>query len=350
MDMIFSTICFSHRLNSLVSAPDYAIRQRYNAYTRYAARGQTSMLTGPNPSDRAGAYVALLRPSASLRLLLAGVLAAAGMGWAAALVHAWLLTSNPAVRGALLGGTMAAGATALGTLPILFSQKFSQRTYDSFLGLGAGIMLAATAFSLVQPAISASRALGAGQLQASLVVAAGMLGGMGFVMGLSHATQSWQGLDTGTAQRDAAMRRAWLFVAAVTIHNLPEGLAIGVSFASPDLAKAQGLATGISIQDIPEGLVVALALRTVGYGRVVSVLLGVLSGVVEPVAAVLGVVLIHVAAGALPWGLALAAGAMLYVLLHDVLPEAHSHGNGHVASCAGVAGFIVMMVLDTALG
>lgn len=311
------------------------------------------MLSGPkqpDPIHACGVFLRGVGPLLLLLLLLLLAAALAGLWLAASAAHAWFATLNPALRGALLGGTLAAGATALGTLPVLLSQKFSQRTYDGFLGFGAGIMLAATAFSLVQPAVSASRALGASPLQASLVVAVGMLGGMAFVMGLSRATRSWQGLSSGSAQRDAAMRRAWLFVAAVTIHNLPEGLAIGVSFASPDLAKAQGLATGISIQDIPEGLVVALALRTVGYGRVVSVLLGLVSGLVEPVAAVLGVVLIHFAAGALPWGLALAAGAMLYVLLHDVLPESHSHGNGSFAASAGVAGFILMMVLDTALG
>lgn len=177
-----------------------------------------------------------------------------------------------------------------------------------------------------------------------------MLGGVGFVMGLERLTRFWHGLQSDPAQCDAVLRRAWLFVAAVTIHNLPEGLAIGVSFASPDLGKAQGLATGISVQDIPEGLVVAMALRTAGYGRLLSVLLGICSGAVEPVAALVGVLLINVSAGALPWGLGLAAGAMLYVLINDVLPESHGHGNGKIASSAGVMGFILMMVLDTALG
>jgi ZIP family zinc transporter len=146
------------------------------------------------------------------------------------------------------------------------------------------------------------------------------------------------------------MKRAWLFVWAVALHNLPEGLAIGVAYGGIDVAKANSLATGISIQDVPEGLVVALALRTVGYGRVLSAGLGVLSGVIEPIAAVAGVALIGVSAGFLPFALAGAAGAMLFVIVNDVGPEMHQHGNGTVASVALVAGFVLMTVLDTALG
>jgi ZIP family zinc transporter len=141
-----------------------------------------------------------------------------------------------------------------------------------------------------------------------------------------------------------------LFVWAVALHNLPEGLAIGVAYGGVDLGKANSLATGISIQDVPEGLVVALALRTVGYGRGVSTLLGVASGLIEPVAAVLGVALVGVSAGMLPFALAAAAGAMLFVIANDVVPESHQHGNGTWASVALIGGFVLMTVLDTALG
>jgi ZIP family zinc transporter len=146
------------------------------------------------------------------------------------------------------------------------------------------------------------------------------------------------------------LRRVWLFVLAIVLHNLPEGLAIGVAFAGTDRVGAAALTTGISIQDVPEGMVVALALRGIGYGRLGAVAIGVLSGLVEPVAAVFGAVLISVSAGMLPWGLAMAAGAMLYVISHEVIPE--SHRQGHEASATGglILGFVVMMVLDTALG
>jgi ZIP family zinc transporter len=258
----------------------------------------------------------------------------------------------PPARMALTGGLWAAAATAAGTLPILLAQTFSQRCHDAALGLGGGIMLAATSFSLVLPALSASRAAGAGAFGASLTVGAAILLGMALVMLLGHLVQSDQLLrqdDERAEGGGAAATRAWLFVAAVAIHNLPEGLAIGVGYGGVDAAKAHTLATGIAIQDIPEGLVVALALRGVGYGRVYSALLGAISGLIEPVGAVAGALLIEASTAFLPWGLAGAAGAMLYVICHDVLPEAQRHGHCNTAAGSLVLGFIVMMVLDTAL-
>jgi ZIP family zinc transporter len=147
-----------------------------------------------------------------------------------------------------------------------------------------------------------------------------------------------------------AMWRAWLFVFAITLHNLPEGLAIGVAFAGSDVAGARALAAGISIQDVPEGMVVALALRGVGYGRWTAAGLGVLSGLIEPLAAVGGVALISMSASLLPWGLAAAAGAMLYVISHEIIPESHRAGHEAIATGGLMLGFVLMMLLDTALG
>ena len=138
-------------------------------------------------------------------------------------------------------------------------------------------------------------------------------------------------------------------MAAIAIHNLPEGLAIGVAYAGVEPAKAYGLATGIALQDIPEGLVVAMALRAVGYGRVFSAALGVASGIIEPIAAVAGAALLEGSAGLLPWGLACAGGAMLYVICHHIIPESHKDGLNEFASGSLVTGFVVMMILDTAL-
>jgi ZIP family zinc transporter len=256
----------------------------------------------------------------------------------------------PSAVGALAGGSVAALATAAGTLPVLLARRYSQRIYDAFLGLGAGIMLAATAFSLVLPGIAASKAAGYGPVPASLQVAGAIVLGAALVMLLDRVAPPAQVLEAGDAGSPSdAMRRAWMFVAAITLHNLPEGLAIGVAYAGVDAAKAASLAAGIAIQDVPEGLVVALALRAVGYGRAYSAALGAASGVIEPVAAVAGAVLIDIAASLLPWGLGLAAGAMLFVICHDVIPEGHRHGNAASTSCAVVGGFIVMMILDTAL-
>jgi ZIP family zinc transporter len=227
------------------------------------------------------------------------------------------------------------------------AQKFSKRTYDCFLGFGAGVMLGATAFSLVIPAIAAAKGAGAGNWEASLLAGAGIMAGAGAILLLGRAVHTEGILEQGDA--GISLRRAWLFVWAVALHNLPEGLAIGVAHAGIDIEKANALTTGISIQDVPEGLVVALALRTVGYSRLTSVGLGIMSGLIEPVAAVAGVALIGIAAGMLPIALAAAGGAMLFVIVNDVIPESRLNGNGTWASVTLVFGFILMTVLDTAL-
>jgi len=258
-----------------------------------------------------------------------------------------IMNANPKMLAALMGGGMAAAATALGTLPVLFAQNFSKRTYDCFLGFGAGVMLGATAFSLVIPALAAARAGGAGSWESSLMVGAGIMAGAGAILLLGRAVRT-EGLLTSDAE-NKSLRRAWLFVWAVALHNLPEGLAIGVAFAGIDAEKATSLATGVSIQDVPEGLVVALALHAVGYSRLAAVGMGIVSGLIEPIAAVAGVALIGISAGLLPFALAAAAGAMLLVIVNDVIPESQHAGNGTQASIALVAGFILMTVLDTAL-
>ena len=262
-----------------------------------------------------------------------------------------LMHMPPSLMGALQGGAIAALATAAGTTPVLFAQKLSNKVCEAFLGLGAGVMLAATSFSLVIPALAASRAAGAGAWEASAITAAAILIGMALVMGLDRIAGAEIHVKEGIASNpnSKSIKRAWLFVAAIAIHNLPEGLAIGVAYAGVDPVKAHGLATGIAFQDIPEGLVVAMALRAVGYGRVFSALLGVASGIIEPIAAVAGAALIEFSAGLLPWGLACAGGAMLYVICHHIIPESHKNGVNKFASSALVTGFVVMMILDTAL-
>jgi ZIP family zinc transporter len=258
-----------------------------------------------------------------------------------------IMNADPKMHHALMGGAIAAAATGLGTLPVLFAQNFSKRSYDCFLGFGAGVMLGATAFSLVIPAIAAAKAAGSGSWEASLMAGAGIMAGAGAILLLGRAVHSEGILEQGDA--GVSIRRAWLFVWAVALHNLPEGMAIGVGYAGIDIEKANALATGISIQDVPEGLVVALALRTVGYGRLTAVGMGIVSGLIEPLAAAFGVALIGIAAGLLPFALAAAGGAMLLVIVNDVIPEYRQNGNGTFASIALVFGFILMTVLDTAL-
>jgi zinc transporter, ZIP family len=286
----------------------------------------------------------------SLRQLFGWGIVLAGLLALVADLHQYLAQHNPAMAAALLGGLIAAGATALGTLPVALSQTLSQRTNDTMLGFGAGVMLAACAFSLVIPALEAARDQGAGTWGAGLLVAvAVLLGGMLLLL-IDRLVPHEHFIKGPEGPGSHALKRAWLFVLAIALHNMPEGLAIGVAFAGPDRVGAQALATGIAIQDVPEGLVVALALFRVGYRRSTAVLLGIASGLVEPVFAVIGAAVLALSAGLLPWGLALAAGAMLFVISHEIIPESHRQGHEAHATTGLMLGFVLMMVLDTSLG
>ncbi|SAI26550.1 metal transporter [Bordetella ansorpii] len=263
---------------------------------------------------------------------------------------AYLSVRTPAVSDALAGGMVAAVATALGTLPVLFSQTLSEKVQDIMFGFGAGVMLAACAFSLVVPGVAAGEALGHGAWTASGIVGAAiLLGGaalllMDRLLPHEHFIKGKEGAD---AQK---LRRTWLFVFAIVLHNLPEGLAIGVGFVGNDAVRGTALATGIAIQDVPEGLVVAVALVAAGYGRAMAVAIGMLSGLVEPLGAVLGAAVVGWSAAMLPWGLGFAAGAMLFVISHEIIPESHRKGHEVPATVGLMVGFVLMMMLDTVLG
>ncbi|WP_309953674.1 ZIP family metal transporter [Variovorax paradoxus] len=285
-----------------------------------------------------------------VRRMLGFCIVALGVGLLAFEAAEAIMRGDPRVRGALLGGSLAALATALGTLPVALSQQFSQRSCDTMLGFGAGVMLAATSFSLVIPALDAARTQGAGAWGAGGIVGGGVLLGAALLLAIDRLVPHEhfvKGLEGPKARK---LKRVWLFVLAIALHNLPEGLAIGVAFAGSETLAATALATGISIQDVPEGMVVALALRGVGYSRFLSVGLGVASGLVEPVMAVLGATVVTLTASLLPWGLALAAGAMLFVISHEIIPESHRQGHEAYATGGLMVGFVLMMVLDTALG
>ncbi|VTU41249.1 Zinc transporter ZupT [Variovorax sp. PBS-H4] len=286
----------------------------------------------------------------SLRRCLGVAIVVAGMAILAYEGFQGVARGDARIQGALVGGMVAALATALGTLPVLLSQQFSQRSYDIMLGFGAGVMLAASSFSLVIPGLAAAKAQGASAWGAGGIVGGGILLGALLLLAIDRAVPHEHFVKGLEGPQARTLRRVWLFVLAIVLHNLPEGLAIGVAFAGTDPVGAAALTTGISIQDVPEGMVVALALRGVGYGRLSSAGLGIVSGLVEPVAAMFGALLITVSAGMLPWGLAMAAGAMLYVISHEVIPESHRQGHEASATVGLVAGFVVMMVLDTALG
>lgn len=266
--------------------------------------------------------------------------------------------NDPHMTGALIGGLVAAAATGLGTVPVLLAREVSQRLHDTMMGFGAGVMLAATSFSLILPSLNIATEQGWGPWLSSGMVAAGILMGALVLLGIDRAIPHEhfvKGVEGGLGPKvqtveATRLKRVWLFVMAIALHNFPEGMAIGVAFSGPDQVGARALATGIAIQDIPEGLVVALALIGVGYSKKTAVAVAVLTGLVEPLAAVLGVALISLSVHFLPWGLAITAGAMLFVISHEIIPESHRKGHETWATSGLIIGFILMMMLDTALG
>ena len=265
------------------------------------------------------------------------------------------VSGNPVVEDALVGGSVAALATALGTLPVLFSQRLSDRVQDTLFGFGAGVMLAASAFSLVIPGIAAAKATGAfgGSAWAAggIVGSAILLGGLALLV-MDRVLPHEHFIKGREGQSAQKLRRTWLFVIAIALHNLPEGLAIGVGYAGNDggSLRANALAMGIAIQDVPEGLVVAVALLAAGYKRSFAVSLGMASGLIEPIGAMLGAAVVGYSAMLLPWGLGFAAGAMLFVISHEIIPESHRKGHEAFATGGLMVGFVLMMLLDTALG
>ncbi|WP_230969309.1 ZIP family metal transporter [Nitrogeniibacter aestuarii] len=276
-------------------------------------------------------------------VLLVGVIAMALWGVQAS-------TQDPVVTAALRGGLIAAMATAAGAVPVLLARSIGARTVDTLLGFGAGVMLAATAFSLVMPALASAAALGMSTWSSGGVVVAGILLGAGALLLTDHFMPHEHvenALVDNRSQADIA--RVWLFVAAIALHNVPEGLAIGVGFAQDEIGKGAALAGGIAIQDIPEGLVVAAALVSAGYGRVFAFVVAALTGLAEPVAAVMGASVVGVFVSILPWALAFAAGAMLFVVSHEIIPESQRRGNASLATSGLTVGFALMMLLDTAL-
>ena len=259
-----------------------------------------------------------------------------------------IATTSPVLL-AFLAGCVAAAATAAGTLPALFARGIAQRTQDAMFGFGAGVMLAASAFSLALPGIHAAQDNGAGPWQAGAIVSSAILIGAALLLLLDRLVPHEYFIKGPEGMSPQRIKRAWLFVFAICLHNLPEGLAIGVGFAGTDPAHGLALATGIAIQDIPEGLVVAIALMAAGYGRGYSLMVGMASGLIEPLGALAGAAVVVHLPLLLPVGLGFAAGAMLFVVSHEIIPESHRQGHENFATGGLMIGFVMMMVLDTAL-
>ncbi|NER63747.1 ZIP family metal transporter [Pseudomonas sp. MAFF212427] len=286
--------------------------------------------------------VRLFRLALGTLLLLMGtaLLVVQGFAW---------LDLEPRMLRALEGGALCALGTALGAVPVLVIRSMPVAVADTLLGFGAGVMLAATAFSLIIPGLDAAQAVGFGKWGAGGLISFGLLFGA-FCLYLIDRKVSSVSPDALVAApgKPVIPARIWVFVIAIIAHNIPEGMAIGVS-AGGGMADADSLAMGIALQDVPEGLVIALVLAGAGMGRFKAFLIGAASGLVEPLAAVLCAWVVSVAELMLPLGLAFAAGAMLLVVTQEIIPESRSNGNHRLASLGLCIGFCLMMVMDTAL-
>lgn len=263
----------------------------------------------------------------------------------------WFFYLNPIIQ-ALIATVFTWGVTALGALLVCFFKIINKKLLDTILGFSAGVMIAASFWSLLAPALELSEELG---------YIVWLLPAIGFIFGGLFVLLSDRFLDKMLNSRKninskTALKRSILLISAITIHNIPEGMAVGVAFGGiasqvpgMTIIGAIMLAVGIGIQNFPEGAAVALPLRSEGYSRFKSFMIGQSSALVEPIAAVIGAMLVMHIRSMLPFLLAFAAGAMLTVAARELLPESvREHKN--LSTLGLIAGFIIMMILDVTLG
>ncbi|MEA3507815.1 MAG: ZIP family metal transporter [Synergistota bacterium] len=267
-----------------------------------------------------------------------------------------LFNSLPALWQAMLAGVFTWGVTALGAAAVFAAIRPSRKFLDTMLGFAAGVMIAASYWSLLAPAISLSEDIG---YIAWLPPAVGFLLGGGFLRLLDIVVPHLHpGLPASSAEGPpSSLHKTTLLVLAITLHNIPEGLAIGVAFGAAasglpgeTAGAAAALALGIGIQNFPEGMAVSIPLLREGFSPRKSFFYGQISGIVEPVSAVAGALAVLIARPLLPFALAFAAGAMIFVVVEDVVPESQNNGNSDIATMGVLAGFTLMMILDVALG
>ncbi len=255
---------------------------------------------------------------------------------------------------ALIGTIFTWFMTALGAGLVFFFKQINRKVLDMMLGFAAGVMIAASFWSLLAPAIEMSEASG---MLPWLAPAIGFaLGGIFLKLADSVMPHLHRGVHETQEGAKTSLSRTALLILAITLHNIPEGLAVGVAVGAAALgdgvSSVAGLvmALGIGIQNFPEGAAVSIPLRREGMSRRKAFWYGQLSGVVEPFAAVAGVLLVTAMRPVLPYALAFAAGAMIYVVVEELIPEAQTSGNSDIATMGTLSGFLVMMILDVALG
>ncbi len=251
---------------------------------------------------------------------------------------------------ALIATTVAGfGATTLGAVPALFLRRLNEKINNNLLSFAAGVMLAATIFSLLLPSIERMKSDGATASRAVLMSIMWLCIG-GFTLWLINELIPHEHFEKGQEGRDfetRKLRKIWLFVIAIAIHNFPEGLAIGVANATGEFGTSFGATFGIGLQNIPEGLSVAIALQSQGYSKKYAFGVSALTGVVEIFGGVFGASVLLISASILPWGLAFAAGAMLFIISHEIITETHRSGFENGATFSLFIGFALMMYLDS---
>jgi ZIP family zinc transporter len=267
----------------------------------------------------------------------------------------WLLNYNPVLLA--LGATLFTWAlTAFGSSMVFFFKSINQKVLNSMLGFAAGVMIAASFWSLLKPAIEMSEASGN---QGWIPAVVGFLSGGAFLLLIDKILPHLHmGLSTDKAEGiKTTWQRSILLVLAITLHNIPEGLAVGVAFGAlahnPDIGVLSGaivLAIGIGIQNFPEGAAVSIPLRREGLSRLKAFNYGQLSGIVEPMAGLLGAYLVLSITPLLPYALAFAAGAMIFVVVEELIPESQTGNETDFSTIGAMIGFATMMVLDVALG
>ncbi len=241
--------------------------------------------------------------------------------------------------------------TLLGAIPLLFFRNINQRKQDVLLGMSGGIMLAATTFSLLMPALEESkRTFSFSPFWTVTVVSVSMLVGIVFIKLVSRYVDFERYFQTNKNIDENIAKKVWIFIFAITLHNFPEGLAVGMGYGQSDLHKAFSLTLGIGLQDIPEGLAVGLALLSIGYSKTISFIGVAVSGIVETFSAIIGILAVSHIHFLLPIGLAFAAGAMFYVIIYEIIPDIQKHHHRDLAVNSLFAGFILMMYLDVILG
>ncbi|WP_159588862.1 ZIP family metal transporter [Chelativorans xinjiangense] len=249
-----------------------------------------------------------------------------------------------------LASFLAGLMTSVGALPALLGRSVSQRLNDVLLGFAAGVMLSASFFSLLLPGMETAGKIYGGNMLPAAVAAAGVALGAAAMAAINEFVPHEHFFQGRQGPQARALARIWLFVIAITIHNAPEGLAVGVGFGGGDTAGGTTLAIGIGLQNLPEGLAVALALMSCDYSRLHSFAVASLTGLVEPLTGLAGAYAVSLSQLLLPWGLTFAAGAMIYVISHEIIPDTHRNGFEKEATLGLTIGLVVMMFLDVAIG